>query len=140
MNVSQASPLEMASSFHTLQGVSRSPKRFNTAEWEAHQIMTSSLTVPSYTSHFTKGSAELQRLRQRVRSFPKPHARSAHARSLTMSSLAITLEDEVIDKPLEPVSNYILVKMFAAMSRTAGGIVLPDEVCNMVVHAGLYHS
>ena len=45
-----------------------------------------------------------------------------------MSSLAITLDDEVIDKPLQPVSNYILVKMFPAISRTAGGIVLPDEV------------
>lgn len=44
------------------------------------------------------------------------------------SSLVITLDDDVIDKPLEPVSNYILVKMFAAISRTAGGIVLPDEV------------
>ncbi|CAN0468921.1 unnamed protein product, partial [Ascophyllum nodosum] len=44
-----------------------------------------------------------------------------------MSSLAITLDDEVIDKPLQPVSNYILVKMFPAISRTAGGIVLPDE-------------
>lgn len=45
-----------------------------------------------------------------------------------MSSLVITLEDDVIDKPLQPVGNYILVKMFAAVSRTAGGIVLPDEV------------
>lgn len=45
-----------------------------------------------------------------------------------MSSLAITLEEDVIDKPLQPVGNYILVKMFAAVSRTAGGIVLPDEV------------
>ena len=45
-----------------------------------------------------------------------------------MSSLVITLEEDVIDKPLQPVGNYILVKMFAAVSRTAGGIVLPDEV------------
>lgn len=45
-----------------------------------------------------------------------------------MSSLVITLDDEVIDKPLQPVSNYILVKMFPAVSRTDGGIVLPDEV------------
>lgn len=44
------------------------------------------------------------------------------------SSLVITLEEDVIDKPLQPVANYILVKMFAAVSRTAGGIVLPDEV------------
>lgn len=42
--------------------------------------------------------------------------------------LAITLDDDVIERPLEPVSNYILVKMFAALSKTAGGIVLPDEV------------
>lgn len=41
--------------------------------------------------------------------------------------LAITLDDDVIERPLEPVSNYILVKMFAALSKTAGGIVLPDE-------------
>ncbi|CAM9708981.1 unnamed protein product [Hapterophycus canaliculatus] len=49
------------------------------------------------------------------------------ARSPSMSSLVITLEEEVIDKPLQPIGNYILVKMFAAVSRTAGGIVLPDE-------------
>ncbi|CAM9965090.1 unnamed protein product [Ectocarpus sp. 4 AP-2014] len=49
------------------------------------------------------------------------------ATSPSMSSLVITLEDDVIDKPLQPVGNYILVKMFAAVSRTAGGIVLPDE-------------
>lgn len=48
--------------------------------------------------------------------------------SPSMSSLVITLEEDVIDKPLQPVGNYILVKMFAAVSRTAGGIVLPDEV------------
>ncbi|CAM9962396.1 unnamed protein product [Pylaiella littoralis] len=54
-------------------------------------------------------------------------ARRATSRMMSMSSLAITLEDDVIDKPLQPVGNYILVKMFAAVSRTAGGIVLPDE-------------
>lgn len=47
---------------------------------------------------------------------------------MSSQGLVNTLEDEVIDKPLEPVGNYILVKMFAALSRTAGGIVLPDEV------------
>eukprot|EP00904_Undaria_pinnatifida_P008984 jgi/Undpi1/5215/HiC_scaffold_2.g00497.m1 len=53
--------------------------------------------------------------------------RTRASTSMSGTGLAITLEEEVIDKPLQPVSNYILVKMFAAVSRTAGGIVLPDE-------------
>lgn len=47
---------------------------------------------------------------------------------MSAPQLAYTLDDEVIEAPLEPVGNYILVKLFPVVSRSAGGVVLPDQV------------
>jgi chaperonin GroES len=44
-----------------------------------------------------------------------------------MQNTIYTLDDKVIRAPLQPVSNFILVKMREASTQTSGGIVLPDQ-------------
>ncbi|KAG5175379.1 chaperonin [Tribonema minus] len=54
-------------------------------------------------------------------------SRSSRPTCLTMAELVHTLDDKVIRGPLQPVSNFILVKIRDSASLTTGGIVLPDQ-------------
>eukprot|EP00903_Cladosiphon_okamuranus_P020282 g18612.t1 len=94
----------------------------------AAAFAASCMAMLASSGAFLGPSLNLIKHRPASRSQPSTNGRVARKiSSPSMSSLVITLEEDVIDKPLQPVGNYILVKMFAAVSKTAGGIVLPDE-------------
>ena len=42
---------------------------------------------------------------------------------------ATTLDGEEIRGPITPLGNFVLVRTKDALSATAGGILLPDQVC-----------
>lgn len=55
------------------------------------------------------------------------YARFNYRSTTLQADLVYTLDDKVIRAPMQPVSNFILVKVRDSKSLSAGGIVLPDQ-------------